>query len=343
LDKFVCVRVVQANNMDLATYQFDYGLTWSVVFLNADKTIYGRYGSRCQAQGSKDVTLEGFKKAAEGALELHKGYPGNKSSLAGKTGPKPHFPIPQAYPSLKTYSAAVTPGEKRNNPTCMHCHEIEVGEYKLSREAKQPIPDTLLWAYPMPDTLGLTLDLSEKATVQSVAPGSSAEKDGWKPGHEIVTLEGQPILSIADVQWVLQHAKEGAKLRADVKGPDGAKTLSLTLTPEFRRRGEFWWRAATWGSFRPDMSGEVLSPEERKGLNLPDGATAIRIKYAGKGLTAHGFQRDDIIVEVDGQKTGLDTFSKFLAFVAQKKMPGDSMAITVLRGGVEQKLRLPAR
>ena len=48
MDKFVCVRVVKANQMDLTLMQFDYDLTFAVMFMNADKTVYGRFGSRSE-------------------------------------------------------------------------------------------------------------------------------------------------------------------------------------------------------------------------------------------------------------------------------------------------------
>ena len=44
MEKFVCVRIIQGWGMDLSLFQFDYELTWAVFLLNADKTIYGRYG-----------------------------------------------------------------------------------------------------------------------------------------------------------------------------------------------------------------------------------------------------------------------------------------------------------
>src|SRR5207244_1520533 len=45
LDQFVCVREMNANALDLALFQFDYDLSFSTLFFNADGTIYGRYGS----------------------------------------------------------------------------------------------------------------------------------------------------------------------------------------------------------------------------------------------------------------------------------------------------------
>jgi len=46
MERFTTVRVVQAYALDLSLFQFDGDLTLAVVFLNADGTVYGRYGSR---------------------------------------------------------------------------------------------------------------------------------------------------------------------------------------------------------------------------------------------------------------------------------------------------------
>lgn len=328
LDRFVCVRVIQANALDLAAFQFDFGLTWAILFMNPDKTVYGRYGSRSRAEGSEDVSVEGFRKAAEAAIELHRGYPANKASLAGKSGPAPRHPTPRGYPPLREYPPAVVPERgERNNPTCLHCHQIQGAEYGIFREAGKPIPDGVLWTWPMPDALGISLDVKERATVKSVAAGSPGAKAGFKAGDEILRLEGQPVISIADVQWVLERAKDGDSLRAEVRRGDQTETITLALPPGWRRSGDFSWRDATWGAFRPDMNG------------VAEGG-GIRITYAGPGIASAGFQKDDLIAEVDGRRFA--TFSLLLAYVAQERRPGEKMSVTVLRSRAEKKLEMVA-
>src|SRR6185436_3703902 len=44
--QFICVRIIQTNQLDLATFQYDYDMSWAAMFLNADGTIYGRYATR---------------------------------------------------------------------------------------------------------------------------------------------------------------------------------------------------------------------------------------------------------------------------------------------------------
>src|SRR3954447_18389935 len=100
LDQFVCVRLINANTLDLARFQFDYDLSFSTLFFNADGTVYGRYGSWKHQRDPQDKTTAGYKRALEAALALHRGYPANKASLAGKQGEPAPFKTPAEAPSL---------------------------------------------------------------------------------------------------------------------------------------------------------------------------------------------------------------------------------------------------
>lgn len=56
------------NGVDLKQFQFDYDQTWCAFFLNADGTIYGRYGTRAgnRDQSTTHISIPSFKKAATG-------------------------------------------------------------------------------------------------------------------------------------------------------------------------------------------------------------------------------------------------------------------------------------
>ena len=87
LNKFVCVRVVKGNSLNLELFQFDYDLTFAAFFMNADRTIYGRYGTRSsQEKPESDISMQSLLGALEGALELHAEFPRNRRSLAAKQG-----------------------------------------------------------------------------------------------------------------------------------------------------------------------------------------------------------------------------------------------------------------
>ena len=40
MEQFVTIRAIQFWKVDLALFQFDYDLTLSVMFMNADKTMF---------------------------------------------------------------------------------------------------------------------------------------------------------------------------------------------------------------------------------------------------------------------------------------------------------------
>jgi membrane-associated protease RseP (regulator of RpoE activity) len=320
--------MVTANGIDLSIFQMDLSVTWGAMFLNADKTIYGRYGTRDPRNRKYQISLAGFEKALEAVLELHRSYPSNKQALSEKRGPAPKFPVPEAYPSLAKYTqTALVNSLGRPEPTCVHCHYVDQAEARVFRSMRQPIPDDKLFPYPLPDVVGLAFDPLERATVKEVAPGSAASQSGFKPGDEFLTLEGQPLVSIADVQWVLHRAKDRAALKAEVRRDGKVSDVTLTLPAGWRRKAGVEGHASF--IYRPISDAQDLSPAERKTRGLPEPAIAIQITWPGFGLL-----KEDVIVEVDGKRSGMN-LNDFLAYTAQKKMPGDKIQAKVLRSGKE--------
>jgi hypothetical protein len=346
LDQFVCVRVVQGWGMDLAVFQFDNDLTWAAFMMNADKTIYGRYGTKTGKDAMKDISLEGFRKALEGALDLHRAYPANKAALAGKTGPAPAWKTPETIPTMA--------GKFKQGDTsrwgCVHCHMTHEAEVLSLRSARQPVEDRLLWKYPAPEWLGLSLDPKERATVTAAAPGSPAAKAGFQPGDRIAALEGQPLVSIADVQWVLHHAKDGATLKAEVERAGSKTAVSLALPKDWRRAGTFVWpgHISAWMLQLgvPGFGAQALPLPEKKQAGLAESAFALKVQHVNaqdkaKSMAASqaGLQKNDVITAVDGKKDFAGE-SDYIAYLLQKKKPGEKVDLTVLRGGKPRQVTL---
>ncbi len=340
LDKFVCVRIVHANGMDLSQFQFDYDQSWAAFLLNADLTIYGRYGTRShQTESKADVSLEGFSKALSGALELHAQFPKNKAALAAKRGPDSDVKVPEQFPSFKGKYGPKLDYEGKVVQSCIHCHQVGEALRLVARSSDQPIADKVLYPYPNPKILGLILDPKEKAKVHQVAADSSADRDGFRAGDEITMLVGQPMLSIADVQWVLHHAGETGQLNAKVVRDGQSKSLTLTLAKGWRQRDDISWRATSWDLRRITLGGmrlETLPEDQRRELNLPAEQLALFAKWVGQ-YNEHavakraGFLKDDIIVAIDGDRSPI-TESGLITKFMQTKRPGDKITMTVLRG-----------
>jgi serine protease Do len=349
LEKFVCVRIVNANGLDLALFQYDYDQSFAALFMNADRTIYGRYGTRShETESDRDVSVEGFAQALAAALELHERYPDNKASLAAKHGPQPEFKAPTELPALKGKYGPQLNYEGNVVKSCIHCHQVGEAMRLVYRTGGRPIPEKLLYPFPLPNVLGLVMDPKKRARVLEVEPGSSAQRDGWRAGDEVVRLAGQPIVSIADVQWVLHNAGDEEKLAAEVVREGKTESLNLSLDRGWRQRGDISWRAGSWDLRRMTTGGmrlDDLSSEARKGLGLADDVLALRVRYLGEhgehaAAKNAGFRKGDVLVELDGNDARL-TESQWMTTLVNDKRPGDRVAVVVLRDGQRRRFELP--
>ncbi len=342
LEKFVCVRVVQGWGLDLSLFQFDGDQTLAVFFLNADRTIYGRYGTK----HARDSSLEGLLHTAEAALELHQRHPADKAALARKTGPAPAWKTPEVMPAL----------EKRHRKGdvspygCIHCHTIREGEITSRWKGGERLPDRLLWQYPLPNTLGLGVDAKDGQSVRTVGNGSAAQAAGFKPGDRVLRVDGQPVTSIADVQWALHQAPETGAVAFEVERAGATSRLSLALADGWRRRIGFA-RNNTTAMLHFSTAGffsHVLSGGEKQERGIEDGALALRVSYlpqakdpdANPNAVKAGVRIGDVITEVDGLKARM-TADDWLAYLLQKKKPGETLDLTVLRAGASLKLSIP--
>ena len=86
LDQFVCVRLINANAIDLERFQFDYDLSFSTMFFNGDGTVYGRYGSWTHQKNPYDSTLTGYRRALEGRARHSQSLPGKQTRPRRQAG-----------------------------------------------------------------------------------------------------------------------------------------------------------------------------------------------------------------------------------------------------------------
>src|SRR4051812_22893257 len=100
LDQFVCVRIVQANAIDLTTFQFDFDQSFAAFLMHPDLTLYGRFGTRSERPEWQDISLEGLRAAMQEALQMHRDDERIRPSLAGKQARPVPYKTPRDFPSL---------------------------------------------------------------------------------------------------------------------------------------------------------------------------------------------------------------------------------------------------
>ncbi len=349
LEKFVRVRVVSANGLDLSLFQFDTDQSYAVFMFNGDGSIYGRYGTRSShSLWADDVSIEGLTKALDGALALHADYPANKAELALKRGPAPDFTVPENLPKLKGKYGAQLNYEGNVVQSCIHCHQIGDALRQFHRDQSGALPEEVLFPYPHPKSLGLILNPRERARVLRVEPKSLAEQAGFRAGDEIQKIAGQTPLSIADIQWVLHHTPAGGgTIPASVERDGKSVQVSLVLPAKWRQQDDIAWRASSWELRRMVLGGlylKSLSAEKRTEMKLPAAGLALKVEHVGQypphnGAKIAGFRAGDIITSFDGH-TDLTRETDLLAHALNQVKPSSRMPVIVLRDGKETSLML---
>ena len=348
LDQFVCVRVINANALDLSLFQFDYDLSFSTLFFNGDGTIYGRYGSWTHQHDPMNKTTAGFRSTLEGALAIHRGFPANKTALAGKQGGPIPFKTPVEIPGLAGKYKAELDWEGKVVQSCVHCHQVGDAFRTSYRDQGKAIPEEWVYPFPKPETIGLTLATDAAARVEAVAADSIAAKAGLKAGDNLISLGGQSLISPADVSWVLHRTTGAANLPVTAKRGNAAVNVSLTLPAGWRETTDISKRAGTWSMRGMAFGGLVLeepTDEERAKLGIAKDHMALRAKGVGQygkhAAAKHaGWLKEDVITELDGSSERI-TEGTAIGRLLRAHKPGDKVNAKVLRAGKSIELSLP--
>ena len=348
LDQYVCVRLINANDLDLALFQFDYDLSFTTMFFNGDGTIYGRYGSWKHQKNSQESATAGYKKALAAALEIHRGYPANKPALAGKQGLPTPFKTPTQIPALATKYKPELDWEGKVVGSCVHCHMVGAAYQTFFRNKREPMPELWLHPWPEPETIGLTVASEDVGRVSEVAPSSPAATAGLRAGDDIVSIDDAPLVSIANVNWALHRAPPAGALSLVITRGGQSKKLEIGLPDGWRRQSDVTLRGSIWpmrGMALGGMRIEVLPADRKQPLGLKPDALALLITNLGQyGMHAAaknaGFLKDDVVVEVDGRKDEMNE-GQLIDHLLTRRFPGEKVKVTVLRGGQKKSLELP--
>jgi hypothetical protein len=342
LTQFVQVRQVATNGIDLRLFQFDYDQSFTVFFFNADGTIYGRYGTRShQTEWEDDVSVEGLAKAMRAALALHKDFPTVRPKLLAKTGPKPEFARPELFPLHQGRFTSELDYKGQVVKSCIHCHQVGDAIKSIARDRDVRLPPKVLFPYPNPKVLGLKLDPKETAVVKAVEDNSPASRAGLQAGDRIREANQQPLISIADLQWVLHNVPDDAtSIPLTIERDGMSRETAIELPKGWRERDDIAWRASTWELRRWGLGGMVLEPCEpsvRRQLGLDDQAMAFHVKHVGQYAPHNvaqlsGIQAKDIVIAIDDRRD-MNRETDVLRYTLNEKKPGDTVVFEIIRDG----------
>ena len=119
---------------------------------------------------------------------------------------------------------------------CIHCHNVLEGTTRALRSLGEPVPVPLTAPYPTPQRVGIMLSTKERATVTDVDRHSPAERAGIQAGDRILRFGGQPVVSWADVQWVLYTAVDTEPIKVEIDRGGRPVDAALLLPPGWRMR-----------------------------------------------------------------------------------------------------------
>ena len=318
--EFVRVRLIKIAGADLRKFEFDYDLTWYVFFLNADETIYGRYGGRDAASAEARLSLKGLRHAMTRALEAH------------RNPPPPEPPLGTPIRAERFAAAAQHKG-------CIHCHNVnEFRRADLKAEAKWDRRS--VWVYPLPENVGLTLDVDRGDLVKEVRADSPADRAGIKSGDSLRRLNGVSIASQADVMYALHKGPAQGEIPATWVR-QGTEHSGLLNVSEGWRKTNVTWRPSML-DILPSVpfSGDDLTAAEKKRLGLPQSRAAFRqADKVHKTLSEAGLKAGDVIVGFNGATVDGD-MGDLLGYVRRNFLVGDVATVDVLRGSQRVGVRI---
>ncbi len=298
LGRFVPVRLTSLKNVDLNTFRFDYDLTFTALMMNADGHTYSRYGTRDTNSATDRLSIPGLKTAMRGALAWHEKQAGKK-------------PVTSSVTPRKTFTAADYPAFARSKlaqESCYHCHYANDARYKQLR-ADRTFTKRMLFQYPLPENIGITLNVDTNNVVKSVRPDSPAQRVGVKPGDVVVAANDTPVLTSADLQFILNGVPEPGTVTLQVtRNQRPLKPMMLRLTRGWRET-DISWRPSQ-GAIPPILGiwEQPLTGDEKKQRGIAPDRMALRVSFVFPGekwkATYGDLRLNDVIVGVGGRELG---------------------------------------
>ncbi len=337
---YVCVRVTDMSQVDLNLIRFDFDLTFAAVLMNADGTIYHRYGGRLPDDASAFLSMSSLARLLRDTVGEHRAYEKAPAPPAARK------PLPAI--ELPVLQRKIAAGQRLD---CVHCHTVNDAEHVGAVLGKRWRPDDL-YVFPDPERIGVSLDPEHQRQVVAVSPGSPAAKAGIARGDMLLSLgEQRSTRTLSDVQWALHRAPFGAN-RLQVRFRSGKAEVDATieLADGWKRcsPADYAWRPYKWNlSPAPGFGGPALDAAAKQKLGIAADNFAMKVNYLvdwgerahrGRAAKAAGLRKGDVVIGFGGKKDFV-SFDHLHAWVALTKRAGEPVEIEVWRDGKVVTLR----
>lgn len=327
--RFVCVRLTRMNGVDLRRFEFDYDTTWAAFFLDQQLNVYSRYGGRDENKPEGRMCKESLLQTMREVLETHdhRSESANKFDLPIVQLPTKTFESPERIPLLSA-----------SHEGCVHCHQVR--EYRMLQSYHDGnFQRKMLFPYPLPKNIGMTVDEKHGHRIEKTAPDSAAAKAGLQAGDVVVGINNVPVHSEFDIRWGLHHAPDNRQvvvtvLRRGAAGNQKPLRVPIALPADWRETDISWRKSMRSVPFPLATRGYALTRSQRKDEGFREDQLAIRIiSVRGPGLGSNlGLNKRDIVVAIE-KSARHRTFDEFRSDLLRRYKPGDTVRITILRDG----------
>ncbi len=319
------VRLTRIEELNLNLFDFDCDLTMMIFFLDpTGKKVYARYGQRNADNADSLQSLEGLRYTMESVVAMHRSREPIFAPLAG---------------TKAKYVSDVSFRKKG----CFHCHNVrEAFDHDLKKKGLWSLDRA--WRFPLPETVGIGLEVNRGNIVEKIHAESPAEKAGIRPGDRLHLVGSNPIHSIADVQFALEHTPKKAELALQWQHGDEMKHGKLALEDGWKR-SPIHWRPSLQ-SLVPSLSlsGNDISAEERSKFGLSAKQLAFRQRSpVGTKAEDLGFRAGDIILGIEGRRLENMNDVDFYYWLRKQYVIGEDVRFVLVRDGAKRTLNVKMR